>query len=189
MKNKTIRIGFDLDGVLLYNPARIARPIISFIKKNFLGRDDRKFYLPKNRIEKGVWNLLHKSSLWKGPGIETLMKLIDEEKIKAYIVSARYEFLKGDFNNWVEKIDRKKKFSGYYFNDQNEQPYLFKQKMINRLKLDYFVEDNWDIVNYLSKLNKKCKIFWIFNIFDRHIDYQYKYSSLQDVTKTLKKLL
>jgi len=193
MAKKTIRVGFDLDGVLLYNPARIARPIISVLKKYVLRRDTHRFYLPKNGPEKFIWNFLHKSSLWPSPGINELFKLIETKKIEAYVVSARYEFLKHDFNDWIKKIDKDKLFTEYYFNDKNEQPYLFKEKMIEKLKLDVFVEDNWDIVTHLNnKINKekiKCRVCWIYNFFDRSIVYPYKYPTLQKVVAAIKSRL
>jgi len=195
---KQLRVGFDLDGVLLYNPARIARPIIAFIKKYIIKRDLSKFYYPKNKLESWIWNFLHKSSLWPASGIDTIHQLIKNKKIKAYIISARYESLKIDFNYWVKKIDPKKNFSGHYFNDKNEQPYLFKEKMIKKLKLDIYVEDNWDIASHLkSKIKdlpagrqgQRSKIFWIYNILDKHIKYQYKFFSLNSVIKEIKKII
>ncbi|MCS6956674.1 MAG: hypothetical protein NZM02_02405, partial [Patescibacteria group bacterium] len=60
---KVLRVGFDMDGVLLYNPARIFRPIIFFLKKFLLKRDVNKFYYPKTKLEKLIWLFLHKTSL------------------------------------------------------------------------------------------------------------------------------
>jgi len=196
-RNKQLSVGFDLDGVILYNPARIARPIIAFFKKYFLKRDTTKFYYPKNTLEQCFWSFLHKSSVWPAPGINDLIRLIKKNKIKAYVVSARYESLKSDFNNWMKKIDPEKTFSGYYYNDKNDQPHLYKEAMIKKLKLDIFVEDNWDIVAHLRDKFKaqnsclpagraKLKICWIYNIFDRYIHYKYKYSSLTKVIEAIK---
>jgi len=60
--------------------------------------------------------------------------------------------------------------------------------MINKLDLDIFVEDNWDIVKHLKMKNEKLKIYWIYNIFDRSINYKYKFSSLKNVINYLKLL-
>lgn len=185
MKKQILRVGFDLDGVLLYNPARIIRPIMSFVKKYLLRRDLNKFYYPKNKIEKIIWWFLHKSSLWPSPGISQLLILIKQKKIKAYIVSARYELLEKDFSRWSRILDPNKLFLGYFYNNKNDQPQLFKEKMIKKLKLDIFVEDNWDIV---SHLNSKLRILWIYNILDSNIKYKYKFSSLKNVIKYLGQL-
>lgn len=185
MKKQILKIGFDLDGVLLYNPARIIRPIMSFVKKYILKRDLNKFYYPKNKIEKLIWWFLHKSSLWPAPGIDEILSLIKQKKIQAYIVSARYELLESDFARWHKIIDPNKLFLGYFYNDKNDQPQIFKEKMIKKLKLDIFVEDNWDIVKHL---NSKLKVLWIYNILDRNINYKYKFASLKNVVQYLKLL-
>lgn len=189
MKKQILRVGFDLDGVLLYNPARIYRPIISWVKKNILKRDTTRFYYPKNKVEQLIWSFLHKSSLWPAPGIRQLAELIREKRVKAYIISARYESLKSDFNSWTKKIDPERIFSGYYYNDNNEQPHLFKEKMIKKLNLDIFVDDNWDIVVYLRDKckvqNSKFKVYWIYNVLDMKIKHHYKFSSLKQIIKAL----
>ena len=138
-------------------------------------------------MEKIFWFILHKSSLWPSPGIKELVKLVKQKKINAYVVSARYELLEKDFTRWINIIDPNKDFSGYFYNNKNDQPYLFKEKMIKKLKLDIYVEDNWDIVYYLKlkMKNEKLKIFWIYNILDQYIKHQYKFSSLKEVVKKL----
>lgn len=187
MKKQIIKVGFDLDGVLLYNPARIYRPIIAGIKKYILKRDTSKFYYPKNKIEQAIWYFLHKSSVWPAPAVNELLKLIKKNKIKAFIISGRYESLKADFKQWIKKIDHDHLFAGYYYNNNNEQPHLFKEKIIKKLNLDIYVEDNWDIVNYLANKTKlKTKIFWIYNILDAFIDYKDKFASLSQVIKKIK---
>ncbi len=193
MTNKLLRVGFDLDGVLLYNPARIIRPIMSFIKRYVLKRDLNKFYYPKNKIEKLIWWFLHKSSLWPSSGIKELIMLVKQKKINAYVVSARYELLEKDFTRWISVIDPDKVFSGYFYNNKNDQPQLFKEKMIKKLNLNIFVEDNWDIVKHINQKlnikNKKVKVLWIYNILDRNIHYKYKFSDLNSVITKIKKLI
>jgi len=186
MKNKVLKVGFDLDGVLLYNPARIFRPIIYFLKKYILKRRTDQFYYPKTKLEQLIWLFLHKSSLFPAPGIEKIKELIKKKKIKAYVISARYESLKEDFLFWKKKIDPKNIFAGWYYNEKNDQPHLYKKKMIKKLGLDIFVEDNWDIAKYLKTI-KKTKVFWIYNLLDRGIKYQYKFKNLKEIISFLKK--
>ncbi len=187
MKKQPLRVGFDFDGVLLYNPARIARPIIVHLKKLFIPSEQNKFHLPKTRLQKFIWFLLHKTSFIVAPGYDEIKNLAKTNKIKAYIISARYESLKTDFNVWIKKIDAADYFSGIYYNNTDEQPHLFKEKMIKKLDLDIFVEDNWDIVSHLSK-KTSVKIFWIYNLLDRNIKYKYKFPCLKQVVEKLLKL-
>jgi len=178
---KQLRVGFDLDGVLLYNPARIARPIIVFFKKIFLKQEVDKFHYPKTKIQKLIWLMFHKIVFGPAAGYDELKKLIKTKKIKAYIITGRNESLKNDFNSWMKKLEADKYFSSCYYNDKNDQPYLFKEKMIKKLNLDIYIEDNWDIVRNIKNDKLKVKIFWIYNIFDRNIKYKYKFPTLKKV--------
>ena len=191
MKKQILKIGFDLDGVLLYNPARIARPIIVFFKKILLKKEVDKFHYPQTKIQKLIWLMLHKVVFGPALGYDELKKLIKSKKIKAYIITRRNESLKDDYNRWMKKLDAKKYFSGCFFNDKNEQPYLFKERMINKLKLDLYVEDNLDITSYLKSRIKdqESKIFWIYNIFDRNNLYLNKFPDLESVVKKIKEII
>jgi len=189
MANRPLRVGFDLDGVILYNPTRIFRSPITLIKKIFFKKRQLKFFIPQTSLGKFFFRLFHYSSLFAADGLKDVKKLIQENNIKAYLISARFDFLKNDFDEWVKKIDSEGDFSGYFYNKDNEQPHVFKEKMIKKLDLDVFVEDNWDIVHYLDSKFKiqhlKHKVLWIYNILDKKIHYPYKYSSLKQAVKTL----
>lgn len=195
MKKQILKVGFDLDGVLLYNPARIARPIIVFLKKIFLKKEVNKFHYPKTKIQKLIWLIFHKVVFGPAFGYDELKKLMKSKKIKAYIITGRNESLKNDFKKWLIKLEASKFFSGSYFNDKNEQPFLFKERMIKKLKLDLYVEDNWDIVSYLNSIqnkserSSKIKIYWIYNIFDRLKKFPNKFPSLDSVVKKIKNII
>lgn len=180
-------VGFDLDGVLLYNPVRIFRPIIAFVKKKFLKKNKTSFYYPKGKFQKVLFRLFHKSSFMTSPGIDIIRNLVNQGQIKAYIITARFDYLKPDLDKWLEKIKADEIFTACYHNAKDEQPHEFKLRMVKKLNLDVFVEDNWDIVKHLNQLNqdvvsvKPLKVFWITNIIDMHkIDYPFKYIALKD---------
>ncbi len=189
MKKQILKVGFDLDGVLLYNPARIIRPIISLIKKSFIKKKGLNFYFPHTHWEKQLWRLFHKSSIFIAPGLEDIKKLIRTKKIKAYIITARYSYLKNDLEKWLNKIDIGHYFAGVFYNEKDEQPHLFKERTIKKLNLDIFVEDNWDIVNYLKNKKLKSKIYWIYNIFDRNYSYSDKFPNLKSTVKKIKEII
>jgi len=56
--------------------------------------------------------------------------------------------------------------------------------MIKKLELDVYIEDNYDIVNYLSQKNK-IRILWIYNIFDRGIAFIDKFPSLKSAVMSI----
>lgn len=186
MKKQILKVGFDLDGVLLYNPFRIVRPIVAIAKKLFFKKKLLHFYSPQTNWEKQIWKFFHKSSIFIAPGLDDIKQLIKNKKIKAYIVTARYSYMKKDLEIWLKKMKVDKNFSGIYYNQKDEQPHLYKERMIKKLGLDVFVEDNLDIVSYLSS---KSKVFWIYNIFDRNHFYLNKFPDLKSAIKKIKKMI
>ena len=191
MSKKTLKVGFDLDGVILYNPIRTFRPIASFFKPFFFGKKkngNKSFYFPHSKLEKILWRILHKTSFTPAKGIGLIKDLSKDNKIEAYIITGRYSFLEKDFIKWLNIINAETFVKESIFNIKNKQPHIFKEEMIKKLKLDIFVEDNWGIVKYLSKKQLKTKILWINNIFDRRIDYKHKFTSLKKTVEYIKSL-
>jgi len=188
---KTLKVGFDLDGVILYNPIRVFRVIsksLKFIKPVLLKQKKSPFFIPKTKLEKNLWFLLHKSSLWPAQGLSELKKMVKNGSIEAYLITSRFDFLADDLTKWVKKIDGQSIFKKVYYNKKNLQPNLFKEKTINDLHLDYFVEDNWDIIEKLSR-HTKAKIIWISNLIDYHIKYPYKFLSLKKAIDFIKQVI
>ena len=173
-----LRIGFDMDGVLLYNPARIIRPFISSIKKVFLHKKELVFYYPKTPHEKLFWRFLHKSSIFNAPGLHEITRLVNEGKIEAYLITARYNFLGASVIKWVEKNKLGKTFTGVFYNSENEQPHTFKERMVKKLKLDMYVEDNFDIVTHLAKTTL-TEVVWIYNVMDKKTIFPKKFPHLK----------
>ncbi len=190
MKQKPLKVGFDMDGVLLYNPARIVRPLISAFKKKKIGfkRDELEFFVPKPGFQQVMWDFVHKSSCFIAPGFNEIMKLRDEGLIEPYLITARFAHLEKDFNRWMKKMNADTVFVEHIMNHQDEQPHLFKEKMIKKLKLDYFVEDNWDIVGHLDKVCSETKIYWITNILDKGYEYPNKFLSLKSSIESIKRI-
>ncbi|MBD3279228.1 MAG: hypothetical protein GF390_00780 [Candidatus Pacebacteria bacterium] len=189
-----LKVGFDLDGVLLYNPARMMRPVIAFLKKHrwLVKRKKKQFFVPRSKFQQWFWWLLHKSSLFVAPGYQELKKLVKEGKIEAYLITGRFKHLEADFQRWLRKMGADEVFKTVYLNQQNQQPHLFKEQLIEKLDLDVFVEDNWDIVDHLqrrfSKSNQPKKIFWVSNLLDLGIKHPYKFLSFKQVIKKIKQL-
>lgn len=189
MSQHKLRIGFDLDGVLLYNPIRTLRPIAGFFKflKPYLFHEkSESFYFPNSALEKFIWRLLHKTSYRVAEGFDDIENMAKKRLIDAYIITSRYDFLKPDFDYWIKKLNAQSAFKGCYYNKTNLQPNMYKHHMIQKLELDYFVEDNWGVIQKLNGSLKKVKIIWVSNFLDRNIQYQFKFFSLKEVALYLK---
>ena len=188
---KILKVGFDLDGVILYNPIRFVRPIAKLLKplKSFiLKQKEEFFYYPESKVEQFLFRLLHKTSFMPDLALKDIKKLVMANKIKAYIITGRYSFLKKDYEIWLKKIKAKTIFTKCYQNQNDLQPNEFKEIMIKKLNLDIYVEDNWDIIQKLNH-HTKAKIFWITNILDRHIPYSYKFANLKKALQSLKTII
>lgn len=186
MTKKPIRVGFDLDGVILYNPARIVRPITKFIKKQVLHQKNvTAFYIPKTKLERAIWHIFHYSSIFVAPGFDQIRKLTKAGVIEPYLVTARYSFLERDLRVWLQRLQIDSFFKGVYFNELDEQPHLYKERVIKNLKLDFFVEDNYDIVRHLEH-SIPTKIIWIYNIFDKQLTSKVKVPNLSQAVSYIK---
>lgn len=188
MKNKPLKVGFDLDGVILYNPARIVRPIITGFKKKFLKKKRVKFYVPDTPFQQWIWKMFHKSSLFTAPGFEEIEKMVKRGEIEAYIITARYDFLKDDFHHWLKQKKADTYLKAWFHNKDNEQPHIYKEKKVKELGLDLFVEDNFDIVSHLTKKYPDKPILWIYNILDKKNDYPHKFPGLQQAIEHIKNI-
>ncbi len=183
-----LKIGFDLDGVLLYNPARVFRPITIGFKKLLpkkLGKDHTHFYYPKSPLEKMLWHMVHWSSMFVADGFDDIKELTKNRSIEAYIVTSRYDCLKKDFDRWLRTLNKDNSFVKTFHNEKNLQPHVFKAQKINELGLDYFVEDNWDIVRHINA-KTKTPTLWISNALDREISYDLKFFTLKDAIHFIK---
>ena len=188
---RKLKVGFDLDGVILYNPIRTFRPIASFFKflKPYLFHEkSESFYFPNSPLEKFIWRQLHKTSFRIADGFNDISKLTKKRAFDAYLITSRYDFLKQDFVFWVKKLNARSVFKKCFYNKTNIQPNVFKKHMIQKLELDYFVEDNWGIIQKLNGDLKKVKILWVSNFLDRNIDYKYKFFNLKEIAEFFNRL-
>jgi len=180
------RIGFDMDGVLLYNPSRVFRALISRSKQAHLfPRKELEFYHPKTNLEKLLWVLVHQSSFKLADGFRDLENFARNNQVELHIVSARFACLQADSKKWLKRLNRQQIFTSCNFNDQDEQPHLFKARMIEKLKLDYFVEDNFDVVHYLATTQTQTEIWWLSNMLDQRIAYPHKFVNFKEVVAAL----
>lgn len=180
-----IRVGFDFDGVLFYNATRNLRPFIYFVKRYLFGITKIKFYIPHRPLTQRIAIFLHKSSTRPNRGFELFLKLLNNPRFETYIITARPSFMKDDIHqilkpyplNGLKEIIQNKK---------DEQPHLYKEALIKKLKLDFYVDDNWDIVKHLSE-QTQARIIWIDNTVDSwFIKYPHRSRDLRGVLQQLR---
>jgi hypothetical protein len=166
--NRKIVVGLDFDGVVAYSPIRIARAPIKWFKREILGIKGLTFYLPKSLIEKMLWRLVFETSMLPAKGVEELKILANNPRYEFHLITGRFDFMKPDLYNWLEKNGLRNLFKTINVNVDNAQPHIFKERMIEKLAINYYVEDNLDVVLHLTS-RVKAKIVWIYNFMDiRH---------------------
>lgn len=175
--SKVIRIGLDFDGVVVYDPVRVARALVKWFKRRVLRKAKLSFFVPKNKWQELVWRVAFGASIFPANGVDKLKKMAGDPQYEFYLITGRFGFLDKHIFDWLKNNHLERTFKKVYINDNTGQPHLFKERIIDELKLDYFVEDNLDVVLYLA--NKvKTRILWVYNIFDRSKNYQHKFPYL-----------
>jgi hypothetical protein len=159
-----LRIGFDFDGVILYNPFRITRPIVYNLKKYLFKKRVDKFFVPSVGWKQQLVRFIHNSSYKPNDGFDQFIALTKNQQVQIYIITGRFSFLQKDLTKLIRRYHLEN--IPLYQNLKDEQPTIFKARKIRELKLDYFVEDNWDVVKYLNQ-KTTTKVIWIRNLIDR----------------------
>ena len=174
MKKRVIRVGLDFDGVVAYNPFRVIRAPIKWFKREVLGIHKLTFFVPKNWWQRILWSVVHESSVFPAKGVDLLREMAKRDDMEFHLVTARYGFLKDNLENWLDKYRVRNLFKSININEDQEQPHVYKLEVIERLKLDYYVEDNLDTVTFVVE-KTRAKIFWIYNFMDKRHEYPFKF--------------
>lgn len=178
MNKKIIKIGLDFDGVVAYNPLRIVRAPITLVKRHILRQKKTSFYVPTSALMKFLFWVPHEMSFFPGLGMDMLKNLVDQGKVEAHLISGRYAYLNRSLHTWLKRRKLDRIFTSIHTDLANEQPHIFKEQKLKELQLDYYIEDNLDIVEHLAQ-RVDTKILWIDNILDRRHSYPHKYPHLQ----------
>lgn len=187
MKKKIV-VGFDFDGVVAYNPARLARFPISLIKHALFRKNTVGFFVPKTPLTRFLWALGHETSVFPARGASLLRQLTEDGVIEAHLVTARFGFLEQHLVRFLERWNLRDAFKSITLNSREEQPHEYKASIVQEKKFDFYIEDNWDIVSYINKQKGNTQIHWIYNLFDRGRVYPHKHPYLEKaLTAIIKK--
>lgn len=145
-----IKIAFDLDGVIVDKPPLIPKKILEWL---FKGHNSSAlcYRFPHSRTEQLIRKLSHYYLL--RPPIKENLSLVKElakEGNELYIVSGRYSFLELETRIWLQKRGLGNTFKKVYLNLRNEPPHVFKEKILKKIKPDYFIDDDAALVAYLK---------------------------------------
>jgi hypothetical protein len=156
-----MNIGFDLDKIFINFPPLIPAKIIEVINKD--NRNHGLKYRIPSKFEQNIRIASHNPIL-RSPITENLDYIKNPNLInknKYFLISGRFNFLKGRTDNFIKQYGLEKVFKAMYFNYKNEQPHQFKETVIKKLNLDRFVDDDLQVLEYLSDKNRETKFFWL----------------------------
>lgn len=184
---KKLKVGFDFDGVIAYNPFRVIRGPVTAFKRHVLGVKKITFFYPRSQLELFIWRILHDSSVFPSRGVDLLRQLVEGGAIDAHIISGRYNYLEDHLITWLNRYKLHKLFTTININKKDQQPHLFKEQAVKQHDLDYFIEDNLDIVQYLDG-KTKTRIIWIYNLVDTlFTPYEHKFPYLEKAIRHIVK--
>lgn len=155
-----MRLAFDFDGIFIDKPPFIPKEILEKLHKK---KSHNLSYRFPGKIEQKIRVLSH-APFFRPPiknNIESLKRIVAKGNSKIYLVSSRFSFLKSKTELWDSVNNIFKYFEKAYFNFEDEQPHIFKDKVIKKEKLEKFVDDDLDLLLYLSPRNPEVKFYWV----------------------------
>lgn len=158
-EKKTIRVGFDLDGVVAKHSlggfwVRIRRLKEEILKK--LHTD--AYYYPKTTLERGVWKIINWLRIPDVEGIN-LARGLKKKGWKFYLITGRFNFNYPLTVKWLKRHNLYDFFEKVYVNVGDVDPTVFKKEKIKQEKIDFFIDDDLEVLN---NLNGEClKLLWV----------------------------
>lgn len=158
-----MNIGFDLDKIFIDHPPFIPDWIIdTFYKKKSNGT---LLYRMPGDLEQKVRVFSHAPILRPliKSNLNFVEKLSRDKKNKVFLISSRFNFLKNRTEFLIHKYKFDTIFSSMYFNYKNQQPHLFKSSILNKQKIDIFIDDDLPLLKYLAKKHPEILFYWLNN--------------------------
>jgi len=155
-----MNLGFDLDKVFVDYPLLLPDKVINRLYKKHA--NGQLLYRIPSRPEQVLRKIIHIPFL--RPGIKkniAFLESLPKKDHKLYLISSRFSFLKKATKEITERHGLDKIFDEMYFNYENKQPHIFKNEVLKKLNLDRYVDDDFHLLKYVAKQNKKTQFFWL----------------------------
>lgn len=160
-KKKMVRIGVDLDGVIARHSLGGFWVWLRKTKEKILkGASISNYYYPSTIFERLGWKIIDwiRKPLVDRDGL--FASLAKKGEIQFYLVTSRFKFLEKLTKKWLEKHNIDSYFHRVLINIDNLDPFEFKIRMIKELDLDFFIDDDLEVIDYLKE-KTKTKLYWV----------------------------
>ena len=156
-----MKIGFDFDKVFIDYPPFFPPSLINRIYKKQGGKAFQ--YRIQKKPEQLIRITTH-FSLFR-PVIKKNLLVLSQTKYSKnhsfYLISSRFGFLQKRTDVLIRKYNLDQIFSGMHFNYQNKQPHLFKEAVIKKIGIQRYVDDDLELLEYLTGKNPTINFFWL----------------------------
>jgi hypothetical protein len=156
-----MNIGFDLDKIFIDYPLFVPDVLINTLYKQ--KSNGVLLYRIPSRVERSLRILTH-YPFFRPPiisNIQFVEDLAKSKKHKHYLISSRFSFLKHQTELIVNKYKLGKIFDAMFFNFKDQQPHIFKDQVIKKMKITLYVDDDLPLLEYLADKNPKVRFFWL----------------------------
>ncbi len=156
-----MNLGFDFDKILINYPPFIPHGLIDRLYKQ--KKNGILLYRIPSRPEQ-LLRLITHQPIFRPPIIENILfvkKISKQRQYRCYLLSSRFSFLKNVTDKLIKQHQFHKIFDGLYFNFKNNQPHLFKNESIKKLKIDRYVDDDLPLLEFVAGNNPKTIFFWL----------------------------
>lgn len=161
MSQKILKIGVDLDGVIAQHSLGGFWVVLRKLKERILKTTrSANWYYPNTFLEKLAWRIINWLRVPFTDKDGLFASLAGENKARFYLVTSRFKFLEKLTGSWLKKYHLDKYFAGVLINTKDIDPLVFKAKVINDKDMDFFIEDDLDVIDYLEK-NTSAKLCWV----------------------------
>jgi hypothetical protein len=182
-----MKIGFDFDKIFVNYPVFLPETLVNFLYKNHNGK--LSYRIP-GRLEQRIRIFTHNPT-FRQPikkNMQVLENLASDPNQELYLISGRFGFLKQTTENWINKYSIHSLFKELHFNFENEQPHLEKDRIIKKIGIQKFVDDDNDLLTYLAKKNPSVEFYWL-DKKDKHLSLPTNITPIKDLVEFQSKYL
>jgi len=157
-----MNIGFDLDGIFIQLPPFMPAWII---ERLYRVKDTKKLtYRMPGKFEQLIRQFSH-NSFFRPKNITNIafLEKLSKKNNSLYLITSRFGFLRQSTEKLLRLYHLNSLFEKIYCNYNDEQPHLFKDRIIKEKDIRIFVDDDVYLLDYLTKHNPKVKFYW-FNV-------------------------
>ena len=158
-ENKIIRVGLDLDGVVAKHSLGGFWVKVRIIKEAILKSSHSKnYYFPKTKLEQLAWIAINWCRTPDKKGV-CLLTSLREKGFHFFLISSRLKFNYPSTIKWLKKYKLFGLFEKILLNTKDENPISFKVEKILSEKIDFFIDDDLEVLIALCQTN--TKLFWV----------------------------